>query len=564
MKGKNTHIILSAGICLPKNILDLFPQRSMSGTYVTRFNQDADLMDLPTSIKQQVMVEFMSECDESSVSSLSDISSTTSKRSKANEPRHNRNLCLLCCRSTQPTHSPSKEYLILPSGQKTVDTMVTEVDGPNSSIALVPTGSTTTTTIPTAGASSSTTITTTTTNMTPQRRKNGRVNLYIYDNTFNSPDSLLHEENSNERIANMILLHVQRMANPVWSKQSRMALFKLKQAHQHVFQDICVYSEVCKALGRNTYRLNARRFLQELFMDLDYEVFYAEALDIIRTKESDISACDVTMDFDVISTPSTNSSALTSSTTISSRALATSSPNEKSRQLYNHHLWLTKSSTGSDIRSSSSPSVATVVVNSTTVSSIGAAPYSIKTHLLKSPPLASVYETSRENLSESFGNSSKIMNSTSININMNNNICNSNNKNCNDNSFDQPDSVISSTPKTTVELNQRSISHDYTTSNDRRTYSRPRFNTLELDLSCTKNKFPITDRRKNFDSVTSIISNRALYSQRITKSLSASITTPTSVLFCEKRLSTSKSEAILSNHVTTTPMANCEQVTFRK
>lgn len=28
---------------------------------------------------------------------------------------------------------------------------------------------------------------------------------------------------------------------------------------------------------------------------------------------------------------------------------------------------------------------------------------------------------------------------------------------------------------------------------------RPRFNTLELDLSCTKNKFPITDRRKQIE-----------------------------------------------------------------
>lgn len=30
---------------------------------------------------------------------------------------------------------------------------------------------------------------------------------------------------------------------------------------------------------------------------------------------------------------------------------------------------------------------------------------------------------------------------------------------------------------------------------------RPRFNTLELDLSCTKNKFPITDRRKQIQQL---------------------------------------------------------------
>lgn len=480
------------GICLPKNILDLFPHRGNTGTYVSRCTQDVELLDLPISIKQQFMVEFMSECDESSVSSLSDISSTTSKRSKANDARHHRNLCLLCCRTTLPNLTPSlKDYSMY---SNRIDT----VDGE---------------TIGSAAAS---------TNMTPQRRKNGRATIYsnASELAFNSPDSLLHEDNTNDKIVNQVLLHVQRMANPVWSKQSRMALFKLKQAHQHVFQDICVYSEVCKALGRNTYRLNARRFLQELFLDLDYNAFYGEAQEIIKTKENDISACDISMD--VEPTPQS--------------ALATSSPVEKPRP---------------PAKVAGDPRV--LPTASATL------PYSIKPHLLKSPPLASVYETSRENLSESFGNSSRIMNAS----------CMTNNKSDTENSLvDHPGSVLSSTPKTNAELtaeivNQRTIDGINYTNNDRRRYSRPRFNTLELDLSCTKNKFPITDRRKNFDTVTSIISNSALYSQRITKSLSASITAPTSVLFCEKRLNSSKSEAILSNHVTSST-ANGDQSPFRQ
>lgn len=209
------------GICLPKNILDLFPQRSSTGTYVSRFSQDAELIDLPTSIKQQFMVEFMSECDESSVSSLSDISSTTSKRSKANEPRHHRNLCLLCCRSTLPALSPSKEYSILNNAQKS-DSIDTDNVVRN---ALLSTAIATTTA--TSTTASATILATTNITTTPQRRKNGRANLYNNtDIAFNSPDSLLHEDNANEKIANSILMHVQRMANPVWSKQSRMALFK--------------------------------------------------------------------------------------------------------------------------------------------------------------------------------------------------------------------------------------------------------------------------------------------------------------------------------------------------
>lgn len=433
----------------------------------------------------------MSECDESSVSSLSDISSTTSKRSKANESRHHRNQCLLCCRSNIPALSPSlKDFSILINAQKS-DSI--EVDTTNTTIIM---------------------------NSTPQRRKNGRASIYAIDNAFNSPDSLLHEDNSNEKITNAILTHVQRMANPIWSKQSRIALFKLKQVHPRAFQDICIYSEVCKALSRNSYRLNARRFLQELYIELDDNVFRNEALEIIRSKESDISACDISLELE----PMPTTPVAINSSLIEKNRTQSKTPIEVRN--------LPSAASSSSSTSSSSSSLSTPTI-----------PYSIKTHLLKSPPLASVYETSRENLSESFGNSSKIMNSTTITNNISINEC----------SIDQPDGIMTSTPsKVIVEINRPSLPNDYCT-NDRRMYSRPRFNTLELDLSCTKNKFPITDRRKNYDSVTSIISNSALYSQRITKSLSASITTPTNVLFCEKRLSTSKSEAILSNNLSSSP-----------
>lgn len=184
--------------------------------------------------------------------------------------------------------------------------------------------------------------------------------------------------------------------------------------------------------------------------------------------------------------------------------------------------------------------------------------YSIKSHLLKSPPLASVHETSRENLSESLGtNPSKSANSS---VTMSNG--------CGANLIDtkaiiefapsitsreaatSSENVTAANSTTTSKIAESNATKITTSSNDRRSsYSRPRFNTLELDLSCTRNKFPITDRRKTFDVNTSI-SNSALYSQRITKSLSSSITTPTTIsLYCEKRLQTSKSEAILSNNI---------------
>lgn len=38
-----------------------------------------------------------------------------------------------------------------------------------------------------------------------------------------------------------------------------------------IFQDVCIYSEVAARLANNTYRIQARRFLQELFFDSSFD-----------------------------------------------------------------------------------------------------------------------------------------------------------------------------------------------------------------------------------------------------------------------------------------------------
>lgn len=106
--------------------------------------------------------------------------------------------------------------------------------------------------------------------------------------------------------------------------------------------------------------------------------------------------------------------------------------------------------------------------------------------------------------------------------------------------------------------------------NEIRQYGRGRFYTLELDLSCTKNKFPITDRsrkmpmpkeqtrnREQFPQIinqdedynNSIVSSdsSSLNYSNMTKSLAGSMTKPMGSLYCEKRLQTSKSEAVLAD-----------------
>lgn len=78
------------------------------------------------------------------------------------------------------------------------------------------------------------------------------------------------------------------MANPVWSKQSKMALLELKQKHGAAYQDVCLYAEVCRALAANTYRLQARRFLQELFLDLRFDAFGQRAADTFARYEEEL------------------------------------------------------------------------------------------------------------------------------------------------------------------------------------------------------------------------------------------------------------------------------------
>lgn len=516
-----------SGICMPKNILDLFQVKGSNSTYVSRCMQhDVDPMELSSTIRQQFMTDFISECDESSVSSLSDISST-SRRSKMTGNKHNRNQCLLCCRVALSTSIPStKEYRMnnmsrcnSSTGAAMGGTVADEVDG----ISHLNSN-------------------------TPQRRRTIRSSTMVpatSDISFTSPESLLYEDPCSDKIQSQILRHVQRMANPIWSKQSKLALFKMKQKHYASFLEICLYSEVCKALSRNTYRLPARRFLQELFLDVDYSNFYSDALDIINNKDD-------------LSSGSPNNGCVTGQDVVDGDFLVTVTTGD----------CVAAPTIPTCITSTAADKIRTFNCLTTAEPVPPVVTYSIKTHLLKSPPLASVHETSRENLSDSLGtNPSKSANSS---VTMSNG--------CGANLIDTKaiiefapsiTSRIATTPTENVATDfvkpdktiEPCSSTNMVSCSDRRSgYSRPRFNTLELDLSCTKNKFPISDRRKTFDVATSI-SNSALFSQRITKSLSSSITAPTTIsLYCEKRLQTSKSEAILSNNICNSSVYSGESI----
>lgn len=396
-----------SGICLPKNILDLFPQRNITGTYVSHYIPEVEVIE--SSVKQYLNDSII-EGDESCVSSMSDISSN-SKRSKW-IGKHNRSNCLHCCRSKINRLHPRTD----------------------SEINI------------------------------HRRKSHHSSSIQLSDVSFNSPESVFSDESMPDRVTGTILRHVQRMANPVWMKQSKMALLDLKQKHPLSFQDICLYSEICKSLGRNTYRLIARRFLQEIFLDLDFDSFYNESSEIInrKDKEKETSSSICSGDDDMLFI--------------------------REDFIANHF------SGNIELSIQIQP------------------PYNlIKSHL-KSPPLASLVEASAENLSESFGTTTKLQNSALS-------------KNCDQQQINDKENILD----------------EFSNENFRRSFTRPRRYTLELDLSCTKNKFPITDRRKKDFSPT--FGQSTIFSSSYTKS---GVTTPTGSLYCEKRLNSSKSEATLS------------------
>jgi rapamycin-insensitive companion of mTOR len=325
------------------------------------------------------------------------------------------------------------------------------------------------------------------------------------DVSFYSPESIISDDSANtnmpDRISNTILRNVVKMANPIMFKACRKILMELKQKYPQSFQDICLYSEICKHMSSCSYRMTVRRFIQEIFLDLNFDSFSNGVdliLEVAQQRANDQSLLDT------------------------SKMLPSSPPPQSS---------------------STAPYSAT------------SAPIPMhKLHSLKSPLLASVYETSVENLVDSPPKTTK----------------------------DEVDSMVklrvaekgrvspSESTKVTVEVHHALNRHSMESGEVLEPVRRRRFNTLELDLSCMKNNFPIKHRSPpslSGPSATSTLRRPASLSIRdqstmqkssistsdhsfeasTRKKIYSPATTPLGTLFCEQRLLTSRSEATLSN-----------------
>ncbi|KAH8386683.1 hypothetical protein KR093_001958, partial [Drosophila rubida] len=543
-----------AGICLPKNALDLFPTRNLSRTYVSCDIIDQDLtslnlMNVRAQFSTMLNDSINNEAgDESSViSSLSDVSTSTSRKltKQGAASKHARSHCLHCTRSRRQQQLQTQSHSQDGNSSEGVAMAPCELYS-SAAAALVAAGMQ-------AGPALS--------------RKAAGKQQHLADMSFHSPESILSEDSLPDKLTASILYNVQRLANPVSAKQSKMALLELKQKHPHAFQDICLYSEACKTLGRSSYRMSARRFLQELFLDLNFDTFYAEPQLIIRSRKQPA---------DEQPTSESMAAALQKSATSPTVAAAPAA---------------TAPATATPASAASAPSSGT----------------SLLSHKAQQKPkataqLASVYETSWENLlmeqSPSLGGyrargnmfAAGTRNELHIDDTTDDATCSddnareervgaavpapapatSSNRNSTDSSSpSQPPPPPQPSAQSTTQLNTLAATGSNTAAspnpeNDNRQYTRGRFYTLELDLSCTKNKFPITDRSRTatlplkkdeeLPKTASVLTygsssgnGTAKRYMNVTKSLSGSLAQPVGSLFCEKRLQTSKSEAVLGD-----------------
>ena len=55
----------------------------------------------------------------------------------------------------------------------------------------------------------------------------------------------------------------------------------MKQSNPEIFEDLCLYSEICLLLAEYSFRLFSRRFVHELFMDVDFKGMMVEPSKIL-------------------------------------------------------------------------------------------------------------------------------------------------------------------------------------------------------------------------------------------------------------------------------------------
>ncbi|XP_002741655.1 rapamycin-insensitive companion of mTOR-like [Saccoglossus kowalevskii] len=82
---------------------------------------------------------------------------------------------------------------------------------------------------------------------------------------------------------------VVNLSSSVAMKAQEQGLLSLKERFPNAFQDVCLYSDIADILGNYSFRLGARRFVQELFQDMVFSEMYADARAILQITEAEMA-----------------------------------------------------------------------------------------------------------------------------------------------------------------------------------------------------------------------------------------------------------------------------------
>ncbi|XP_036382233.1 rapamycin-insensitive companion of mTOR [Megalops cyprinoides] len=87
-----------------------------------------------------------------------------------------------------------------------------------------------------------------------------------------------------------VLRLVVNLSSSVGTKGHETGLLTIKEKFPYAFDDICLYSEVSHLLAHCMFRLPSRRFIQELFQDVQFTPLYEEAETILSMPPKHVTA----------------------------------------------------------------------------------------------------------------------------------------------------------------------------------------------------------------------------------------------------------------------------------
>ncbi|BES92555.1 Rapamycin-insensitive companion of [Nesidiocoris tenuis] len=87
-------------------------------------------------------------------------------------------------------------------------------------------------------------------------------------------------------IRNELNRMVEQLSNPILHKTCKTSLLQIKQAHEDLFSDVCVFSDVCHILSTCQVRIDSRTFIHEMF-DSPFPEVWEDAVAALNRKLAD-------------------------------------------------------------------------------------------------------------------------------------------------------------------------------------------------------------------------------------------------------------------------------------